>query len=131
MKHCLILTPHCRANRQLVLRPLQILLGCLERLKERDSSEVSFFMIFFMILHSYSRIGIIPVLNLSMIDAPCLRERFKSKKRRKKLKHFSFRYVRVAENFEILVFFSFLWNTQTYVLRHMGEKRKKISFYWT
>ena len=72
MKHCLILTPHCRANRQLVLRPLQILLGCLERLEERDSSEVSFFMIFFMILHSYSRIGIIPVLNLSMIDAPCL-----------------------------------------------------------
>ena len=54
-----------------------------------------------------------------------VRERFKSKKRRKKLINFSFRYVRVAENFENLVFFSFLCNTQTYVLRHMGEKKEK------
>ena len=36
-----------------------------------------------------------------------IRERFKRKKRRKKLIKISFRYVRVAENFENLVFFSF------------------------
>ena len=54
------------AGAEIARGSLWILHSCLERLERRDGLQVSFFS------HSYSRIGLLPVINLSMIDAPCL-----------------------------------------------------------
>ena len=54
------------AGAEIARGSLWILHSCLERLERRDGSQVSFFS------HSCSRRGLLPVINLSMIDAPCL-----------------------------------------------------------
>ena len=61
-------------------------------------------------------------------QSKCVRERFKSKKRKEKLINFSFRYVRVAENFENLVFFPFCPYTNLRLATYRGKKGKKLVF---